>query len=202
MLLLLVLPLLLVFGAVAQAAEKTRPRCENCGMFTDVSSTNVHAMLKVNGKEAEHNFVCLGCVNEFMRDKLDGKAELTGLKIIDYPTFGTKSPQWIDGMKAWYLFGTKPLKGSMEPYVAAFATKEAATKAKQKLGGDLLSFEDIWAKITGSDEGGMQMGQPGSAGEDEYVCSCTGGCCDGVHSDKPGTCPNCGMKLVKKSEKH
>jgi len=182
---------LLLLGSSALGAQKPRPRCENCGMYTDVSSTNVHAMLKVGDKEAEHNFVCVGCVNEFMRDKLDGKAELTGLQIIDYPTFGTKSVQWIDGMEAWYLVGTKDLPGSMEPMIAAFATKEAATKAQKKLGGDLKNFEDMWAFVTApsDDENSPQA----NAGAVEYVCEM----CN-YSSDKPGNCPHCGMKLVKK----
>jgi rubrerythrin len=183
------LMLFLALGVVAQAKEPERPRCENCGMFTDISSTNVHAMLKIDGKEAEHNFVCLECVYEFMHEKAKG-AKLTGLKVLDYTTFGTKTPQFIDGMTAWYLVGTKPLKGSMEPYIAAFATKDAATKAKKTLSGELKNYTDTWATFA-ADEG-----TPGSAGEDEYVCPM----CSDVHSDKPGDCPNCGMKLVKKEE--
>jgi multidrug efflux pump subunit AcrA (membrane-fusion protein) len=35
-----------------------------------------------------------------------------------------------------------------------------------------------------------------TTGKDEYICTM----CPDVHSDKPGDCPNCGMKLVKKSE--
>lgn len=190
--------LFFALSLVAQAKDPERPRCENCGMFTDVSSTNVHALLKLDGEEGEHNFVCLDCVHEFMHDKYEGKSELIGLEVLDYNTFGTKTPKFIDGMTAWYLVGTSDLPGSMEPMIAAFATKEAATKAQKDLGGELKNWEDTWAGITAESESGEPAA---SAGEDEYVCSCTGGCCDDVHSDKPGTCPNCGMKLVKKSEK-
>lgn len=195
--LVLSVALLFAFGLVAQAKEAPRPRCENCGMYTDVSTTNVKAMLKINGKTAEHNFVCLGCVHEYMEGKAAGKAELVSLKVLDYNTFGTKTPKFVDGKTAWYLVGTKDLKGSMEPFIAAFAGKDAATKAKATLGGELMNWNDTWAGVT-ADEGGHEHG---SAGDDEYVCSCTGGCCDNIHSDKPGTCPNCGMTLVKKSAK-
>ena len=67
---LLVRWLLSCVELVAQAKDPERPRCENCGMFTDISSTNVHATLKLDGKQGEHNFVCLGCVYEFMHDKV------------------------------------------------------------------------------------------------------------------------------------
>lgn len=201
-LLLVTVLLVLACGVMAQAKEQERPRCENCGMFTDVSSTNVHAMLKINGKEAEHNFVCLECVYEFMHEKVKGKAELTGLQVLDYSTFGTKTPKFIDGMTAWYLVDTtKALAGSMEPYIAAFATKDAATAAKQKLGGEVKNYKNTWATFAEEEDNGHKN-HPGSAGEDEYVCSCAGGCCDDVHADKPGDCPNCGMKLIKKSDKH
>jgi hypothetical protein len=185
--------LFLALGLVAQAKSPERPRCENCGMFTDASATTVHAMLKLDGKEGEHNFVCLGCVYEFMHDKYKGKAELAGLKMLDYNTFGTKSPKFIDGKTAWYLVGTSELPGSMEPYIAAFATKEAATKAKADLGGKLMNWKDTWAGITAASDDAKPQS---SAGEDEYVCPM----CSDVHSDKPGNCPNCGMKLVKKDK--
>lgn len=187
----------LALSLMAQAKEQERPRCENCGMFTDVSSTNVHATLKLDGKQGEHNFVCLDCVYEFMHDKYKGKAELVGLKVLDYGTFGTKTPKFIDGKTAWYLVGTSDLPGSMEPMIAAFATKDAATKAQKTLGGKLTNWKDTWAGITTESDDEKPTS---SAGEDEYVCSCTGGCCDDIHSDKPGTCPNCGMQLVKKSK--
>jgi hypothetical protein len=184
--------LLLAFGLMAQAKEPQRPRCDNCGMFTDVSTTNVKATLKIGGKEAEYNFVCLDCVHEYMEGKAGGKAKLVSLKVLDYDTFGTKTPAFIDGKTAWYLVGTSVLKGSMEPYIAAFASKAAATKAKKTLGGELKNWSDTWAGITAAEEGTAS----GSAGEDEYVCPM----CAGVSSDKPGDCPHCGMKLVQKTE--
>ena len=51
--------------------------------------------------------------------------------MLDYNTFGTKTPKFIDGKTAWYLVGTSDLAGSMEPWIAAFATKDAATKAQK-----------------------------------------------------------------------
>ncbi len=191
--------LLLAFGLVAQAKDAKQPRCENCGMFTDISPTNVKATLNIAGKEAVHNFVCLGCVHEYMTEKVQGKkVSLVSIKVLDYNTFEGKTPTFIDGKTASYLVGTKPLKGSMAPYIAAFASKAAATAAQKKLGGELKNWTDTWAGIIAPEEGTAS----GSAGDDEYVCSCAGGCCDDIHSDKPGTCPNCGMTMVKKSEKN
>jgi nitrous oxide reductase accessory protein NosL len=181
--------LLLAFGLVAQAKEPQRPRCENCGMFTDVSPTNVHAMLKINGKEAEHNFVCLGCVYEFMHEKVKGEAKLTGLKVLDYKTFGTKTPKFIDGMTAWYLVGTKPLDGSMEPYMAAFASKDAAAKAQKTLGGEVKNYKDTWATLGAKEEGNSDAAV--------YTCPMH----PEVQQNHPGKCPKCGMNLVKKGSK-
>jgi hypothetical protein len=134
-------------------AEAQRPRCENCGMFTDVSSTRVTAQVAVDGKTGDHLFVCPGC----LREKLEGwggKAELKGFKVLDYTTFKTNHEKMIDGMDAYYLFGTKELPGSMdEPYVAAFATKEAAAKAQPKLGGDVVhGWDALRAKLEAAEQ--------------------------------------------------
>ena len=105
----------------------------------------------------------------------------------------TSNQRAVDGEKAWYLVGTNDLPGSMAPMIAAFTTKDAATKAQKDLGGELKNWKDTWAGIIADNAKDKPQA---SAGEDEYVCPM----CSDVHSDKPGNCPNCGMKLVKKSE--
>lgn len=195
-----VLTAVTALSVMAFSAEpQERPRCENCGMFTDISATTTLATLKVDGKAAEHNFVCLDCILEYNEREFDGKGELTALKVTDYPTFGTKSVQMIDGMTAWYLYGTKAIKGSMEPYIAAFKTKDAAVAAQKTIGGDLLDFKATWAKLTSGDEEEGSEHEHGTASAGAvYVCGCTGGCCDDIRADAPGSCPKCGMELVLK----
>jgi nitrous oxide reductase accessory protein NosL len=184
---LLTIAMVMAVGLLALSAAKERPRCDNCGMYTDVSATRVEAVLKYKGKDHDHNFVCLHCIKEYNEKKYEGKAELKSFKILDYTTFETKTPKMIDGMAAYYLYGTKSLKGSMMPWIAAFADKAAATKAKSNLGGEVMNFKDMWAKLNAADSK-MTAGA-------EYRCEM----CN-YSSSKAGNCPHCGMKLEKKTK--
>jgi len=192
--------LLLGLGLMAQAKDPERPRCDNCGMYADMSSARVLATINVSKKDVDLNFCGLGCLDKYLSKNAKNKAQLVGFTIMDYGTFGSKSPQMIDGAAAQYLYGAEYLPGTMKPYIAAFSDEDAATAAKQDLGGELMSFEDMWAALQAAGKKAAEAKASGSD-EDQYVCSCEGGCCDDISSDKPGTCPNCGMKLIKKSDK-
>ena len=237
----------LALGAAAFAAPQERPRCENCGMFEDTSATRVVATFKADGKTSDHHFVCLGCIQEYNDKTWDGMAEVIGFTVLDYTTFGTKNPTMIDGTKAFYLYGTEDLPGTMPPNIAAFATKEAAKQAQKTLNGEVMDYKTMWAKLVKGENGvaeqsssadsgktvyvcemcNYESDKPGncphcgmtltkkveqteqteqsesqsSDGATVYVCSCAGGCCDDVRSDKPGKCPNCGMDLIPESDK-
>jgi hypothetical protein len=192
----------------ASAADKTEKHvpCANCGMYTEISSTRIVAQVKVDGKTAAYNFECVGCMHEKL-EEWGSKADLVSFKILDYSTYGSRTEKLVDGETAWYLFGTKELENSMgEPeYIAAFATKEGATKAKAKLGGDLVQGWDAVldrieaAEAKTADATTTKVASKEDPAQPEaYICPCTGGCCDDIKSDKPGTCPRCGMQLVKK----
>ena len=78
---------------------------------------------------------------------MDSAGEVTRFKVADYATIGGESWAQLDGRKAHYLYGTERLKGSMAPFTAAFATKQAALAAQDKLGGEYMSFEQLWKKL-------------------------------------------------------
>jgi hypothetical protein len=188
-----------------------RPRCHECGMYADTSSAHVQADTSELGKRETRDFCGLGCLFATLKQG-GGKAALSNLRIVDYTTYKRKLPKMLEGQKAWYLYGTADLPGTMEPYIAAFSTKDDALKAQPDLGGELLEgwdavFKRLIADKEAADEAATEQSSKVASKEDPapaetvYVCPCTGGCCDDITSDKPGECPKCGMQLVPKSEK-
>jgi nitrous oxide reductase accessory protein NosL len=188
---------LLALTSVAFAAKDKdeAPRCDNCGMLLEPSAARVSAVFEIDSVKHENHFVCLNCVYEYAAEHYDG-ALPTSVHVLDYNTFGKEKPVMLDASKAWFLYGTSKLAGSMLPYIAAFATKDAAVAQQKTLGGELLEFQAVQEKLLKAlAKEAMPMPSAGDA-EAVYVCSCTGGCCDGVSSDQPGKCPQCGMDLV------
>lgn len=200
---------MLLMTALAFAQDEA-PRCDNCGMFWEKSPTAVEMTIEVEGEEHTHLFECVGCMHDYIHENY-GEAMPTSIMILDYNTVGTDEPVMLDAFKAHYLFGTERIKGSMPPFVAAFATEEAAEEAQEELGGELVDFKgmkQMMMKAKGEGEGmdhsemghGDMHGAHHSAGDDEavYVCPCTGSCCTDIQSNEPGECPKCGMTLEKK----
>lgn len=151
----LVLGLLLALGglqvAMADGGAKDRPHCENCGMFTDKSATRTIASVTVDGKTADHQFVCLECVFEKLEKWGDDHAKLKGIKTLDFATFGTDKEKLVDVNDAWFLYDTGKLKGSMPKYTAAFSSKAAAQKAQKELGGTLMQWSELKPKLQQAD---------------------------------------------------
>ncbi|MCC7479382.1 nitrous oxide reductase accessory protein NosL [bacterium] len=130
----------------AFAESKERPRCENCGMFTDISSTHSLASITLNGKTSEHSFVCLECVFNKLEEWGD-KATLKSIKVLDYDTAAAKERKYLEVSKAWFLYDTSKLKGSMPVYTAAFSSKKAAEAARKELGGTLMQWTELKPKL-------------------------------------------------------
>jgi nitrous oxide reductase accessory protein NosL len=191
--------LALGIAAFAAAGKDETPRCDNCGMFMAKSATQVHATFTIDGKKHEHKFVCLDCIYEFSAKTYDG-ALPTSVQVLDYTTFGTDKPVLLDANKAWFLYGTGKLAGSMQPYIAAFATKEAAQAQQAALGGELIQFAAVQDQLL--KELAEEAEPAASAGDGEivYVCPCTGDCCTDIRTTEPGSCPKCGMELVPESK--
>jgi hypothetical protein len=205
--------LLLLCTSLAGAKEPEPPRCEHCGMLSILSSTHIVASFEADGKSSDHEFCSTDCLHQKL-EEWEETAELSGFEILDFSTYGTDEPQMIDGLSAWYLFGTKPLPDSMGPFAAAFASKDAAEAASKELGGELAqgwdgvyelmeaaehAGEEAEAEAAAAGPGSHHSGATGGAAK-VYVCPCTGDCCLDIQSDKPGECPRCGMTLVLKDE--
>lgn len=156
----------------AVAADK---KCELCGMFWDKSTTRLTATIK---GDAGHTFESIGCLFQ----SVDAKADVSSFKINDYAT-----GKMIDGKKAHYLYGTSRLKGSMAPFTAAFASKDAAGKAKAELGGEYVTFDDLWKKLDSSLKKKVAV---------KGMCACGDAKCKGCDKAKETgcSCPNCAGK--------
>ncbi|MCC7479381.1 nitrous oxide reductase accessory protein NosL [bacterium] len=127
-------------GAAETPAAVERHSCEYCGMYTDISSTQVIASW-TDGSESRHD--CWDCTFGWGRQQ---GLSLEKASVLDYSTFPA-APEWLDAAQAWYLYDTSKLAGSMPPYIAAFADKAAAEKAMPELGGRLLDWEGLQARM-------------------------------------------------------
>ncbi|MCH7472237.1 nitrous oxide reductase accessory protein NosL [bacterium] len=139
------------------AVEEEPLVCENCGMLYQPSSTKVDVVAKVDGETAGHIFATMPCLYNHVNFFWDGEAELVTVEVLDYTTYGLKEEKMIDALKAFYLYDTKKLKGTSEPYIAAFATKEALEKAKADLGGEAVDYEEVMKRLVTTIITGMMI---------------------------------------------
>lgn len=202
---LIALMSMLLIAGHAFAQDDEPVRCDTCGMFWERSSTRAQMELNVDGKKGLYHFESLGCVFNKMAELKEGGAKeikVANAMILDYSTFGTDNERMLDPHEAWFLVGTSRLKGSMGPFIAAFASKDAASAMQEELGGELMDHDAMAAHMVGDDKDRKHDGHEGAGMmADMYICPCSGDCCDDIKSDKPGECERCGMTLVKKGDK-
>jgi nitrous oxide reductase accessory protein NosL len=125
---------------VAESAESLR--CDYCGMAWADSSARVLAVLNAGGVEDVRHFDSLGCAYKYAQEH-NGGALSAKLQVLEYTAEPAAQPVLLDTQAAWYLYGTQPLPGSMPPFIAAFASKDASLAQQGKLGGELLQFEAV-----------------------------------------------------------
>ena len=114
-------------------------RCPYCGMFSEKSASHVIAAWP-DGSHTHHDSWDCALYYALEEDKVLVGAEVSA--------FGSPvdNPQWLDAAEAVFLYDTKPVTGSMPPYVAAFATRAAAKAAQAELGGEMTDFAGLKAK--------------------------------------------------------
>jgi nitrous oxide reductase accessory protein NosL len=139
--------LVLVLWAFTALGADARPRCEQCNMYWDISSTRVEAVLKVKGNKGTHQFESMGCLYNWMHAKERDGSTVVKLSVLDYTTAGSEKEKMLDGLAATYLYDTKPLSGSMQPFIAAFADERAAELAKKTLGGKLRDYTELMESL-------------------------------------------------------
>ncbi|MCH7472236.1 nitrous oxide reductase accessory protein NosL [bacterium] len=115
-------------------------RCEYCGMFADLSASYVMAQW-TDGDLTHHD--SWDCMFNHGRDE-----DLTlQSAMVSHYGMSIENPHWLAADETWYLHDTKEsVKGSMPPYVAAFASRGEAEAAQPEMGGEVLDFAGLRIK--------------------------------------------------------
>jgi nitrous oxide reductase accessory protein NosL len=113
-------------------------RCEYCGMFADKSPSQVVGYW-TDDSHTHHD--CWDCLFNYAADS---GLELDHALIKLYSS-SLEQPEWIRAADATYLYGTSPIRGSMPPFIAAFADRGAAEQAMAELGGEIMNYRDLKA---------------------------------------------------------
>lgn len=122
----------------AQVAYDPDVRCSYCGMFAARSGSYAIAQWS-DGSQTHHD--CWDCLLNY---GVEEGLTLSGATVVEHGS-AQDSPRWLDAEQAWYLYDTKAIKGSMPPYVAAFADRAAAEGAQAELGGEVVDFAGLRA---------------------------------------------------------
>lgn len=123
--------LLLVCTVLAGPALAYR-RCMLCGMDVDKSETAFYAKMKDGKMVPLCSMQCLYML------EMNAKEKAVSVRTEKYPTSRS-----INAEKAFYLCESKQVpKGSMVPYIMAFASREMAEKFQKKAGGRILTFDE------------------------------------------------------------
>jgi len=127
-------------AVLASANGERNASCAQCGMFAGKSYGEVVAQWS-NG-QIEH-FDSWSCVFSRAKDKALRLSKALALAHGATPA----APSWLAASSAWFVYDTKSIKGSMAPFVAAFATKDAADAAQAQDGGQTVNWEGLQAKF-------------------------------------------------------
>ena len=125
--------LLFVFSLnVIPAIE--RPRCINCGMYSDLSQTRIVEQFK---KEKKQEFCCFKC---FYKTKLKKNTDLKNNPMM----YDFSNKKMFDIKKGFFLIESKIKPAmSMRPYIIGFASRENAEKFSKKYKGRVLNFKEL-----------------------------------------------------------
>jgi nitrous oxide reductase accessory protein NosL len=124
----------------SSAAEAGHIACPYCGMYADQSDGAVAVMWVGGGSGTFDSFDCL------FNYITENKVKLKEGTVLDYASH-EQADSWIGFEQATYLYGTTEMvSGSMEPYVAAFGSKQQAEEAKKTMGGEVVDFAGLQRK--------------------------------------------------------
>jgi len=126
--------------AGSTTADRSATSCSYCGMFTDQTLGLVVASWS-DGSTTYHD--CWSCLASYEKEQ---GLTLDSARVLDYSS-GLEAHRELDAAAAVYLYGVNELPGSMKPYVAAFENEASAKAAQAGLGGELLDFAGLRARL-------------------------------------------------------
>ena len=124
--------LVMLVSVIMAGPASAYQRCMLCGMDVDKSETAFYARMK-NGRM---NPLCsMQCV---VMLEMNAGEKAVSIRTEKYPT-----ARLINAKTAFYLCESKQApKGSMVPYILAFASREKAEEYQRKYGGRILAFDE------------------------------------------------------------
>lgn len=157
-------------------AKEDRPSCEKCGMFWDISPARSEVSVIDGASTNTHLYENFNCAYKDLTSQYGDDVVPSKLEVVDYQTFNSKHPEMIDAFEATFLYGTKRMKATMPPFIAAFSSEKDAKAAQKVIGGDLLdSFDSVWKRLTkhnSPDGDSKQAGAASAQGGCGDDCSC------------------------------
>ncbi len=122
--------LMLYLGAFVGAALAYQ-RCLLCGMDVDKSETAFYVKMESGRIYPLCSFQCVHML------RMNAKEKAASIRTEDYST-----SRLINVRTAYFLCESRLIpKGSMVPYILAFASKDKAEEHKNKFGGRILDFD-------------------------------------------------------------
>lgn len=138
--------MLFPYSAASELGDP-RPLCEECRRFWDKSESRTVFALRFKRIERTYQVCSLFCYCEFMED-YPGK-EPERVQVVNHATLGAEFVQQLNAAKAHYLFDADGDEANNPPpHVYAFLTKEQAEEHQDELGGELMGWEEVHAKLT------------------------------------------------------
>ena len=137
----LLICVIMLMPLISSALDQ-RPLCPVCRRYADKSPQSCTALLLLGGRHPKQITACsLFCLFETL-EQYEAEPEL--ITIANYDTVGDDFVQQLNVIQATYLFEAKgDPELSHEPYIYAFANKDAAKAAQKELGGELLEWEAV-----------------------------------------------------------
>jgi nitrous oxide reductase accessory protein NosL len=108
-------------------------------------STRLSLQVEADKNREIRTFEGMVAAYKAVRESFGASAVLADLTVVDYATYGSAVEKGLEGRHAFYLVQPTRVRGSADPLnIIAFATRAAASRHQQKVGGQVLTFEDVW----------------------------------------------------------
>lgn len=116
--------------------------CPQCGMYADRSESQVAIIWQETGNLSYYD--CWDCAFKWGQEQ---HLTMALTAVMEHGSSLAK-PVGLNAKESHYLYGTKHIKGSMPPFIAAFGSREDAAAAQPELGGEIMDWEGLRAKFS------------------------------------------------------